>query len=117
MNSLFKPDGRITRRLYLVMFIIFYFINILCLMIIWDSFQSESWAVFYGAGVALIASIAVLLIQAIKRLHDIGLDWKYAFYLLIPPPINFIGFIWLAAKKGQDGPNEYGPDPRKTDIV
>ncbi len=86
-------------------------------MIIWDSFQSQSWGIFYGAGVALIASIAVLLIQAIKRLHDIGLDWKYALYLLIPPPINFIGFIWLAAKQGQEGKNEYGPDPRKTDIV
>lgn len=68
-------------------------------MIIWDSFQSESWAIFYGAGLVLIASIAVLLIQAIKRLHDIGLDWKYAFYLLIPPPINFIGLFGLQLKK------------------
>jgi len=78
MNSLFKPVGRITRRKYLVMFIIFYFINILCLMLIWDSFQQQSWAILYGAGIVLIASICILIIQAIKRLHDIGLDWKYA---------------------------------------
>ncbi|WP_192085265.1 DUF805 domain-containing protein [Algoriphagus sp. Y33] len=116
MYTIFKPEGRITRRMYLVMFIIFYFINILCLMLIWDSFQTQSWAIFYGAGVALIASICILLVQAIKRLHDIGLDWKYALYLLIPPPINFIGFIWLAAQKGQDGENKYGPSPRKTDL-
>ncbi|MBN3519842.1 DUF805 domain-containing protein [Algoriphagus lutimaris] len=117
MNSTFKPEGRITRRKYLWMFMVFYFINILCLLLIWDSFQTESWMIFYGAGVALIASISILMVQAIKRLHDIGLDWRYAFYLLIPPPINFIGFIWLAAKKGQKGKNQYGPDPRKTDIV
>ncbi|REG88301.1 DUF805 domain-containing protein [Algoriphagus antarcticus] len=117
MYSIFKPTGRITRRMYLVLFIIFYFINLLCLLLIWDSFQSESWPIFYGAGVVLIASICVLLIQAIKRLHDIGLNWKYALYLLIPPPINFIGFIWLAVKKGQDGTNEYGLDPRINDIV
>ncbi|WP_057937259.1 DUF805 domain-containing protein [Algoriphagus resistens] len=116
MGSLFKPEGRITRRMYLVMFIVFYFINILCLMLLWDSFQTQSWAIFYGAGTALIASICILLIQAIKRLHDIGMDWKYALYLLIPPPVNFIGFIWLAAKKGQEGVNKYGPDPRKTDL-
>lgn len=86
-------------------------------MLIWDSFQNQSWLIFYGAGIALIASILVLLIQAIRRLHDIGLDWKYALYLLIPPPVNFIGFIWLAAKKGQDFDNEYGANPRKTDII
>ncbi|MEP0712771.1 DUF805 domain-containing protein [Algoriphagus sp.] len=117
MTSIFRPTGRITRRLYLVFFIIFYCINILCLLLIWDSYNSQSWAIFYGAAVALIASISVLLIQAIKRLHDIGLDWKYALYLLIPPPVNFIGFIWLAVKKGQDGENKYGSDPRVTDIV
>jgi uncharacterized membrane protein YhaH (DUF805 family) len=117
MSSIFKPTGRISRRLYLVFFIIFYCINVLCLLLIWDSYNSQSWAIFYGAGVVLIASISILLIQAIKRLHDVGLDWKYAFYLLIPPPINFIGFIWLAVKKGQDGENEFGPDPRVTDLV
>ncbi len=84
---------------------------------LWDSFQTESWMVFYGAGIVLISSISVLIIQAIKRLHDIGLDWKYALYLLIPPPINFIGFIWLAAKQGENAINKYGPNPRKTDLI
>lgn len=117
MSTLFKPEGRITRRKYLVMFIIFYFINILCLLILWDSFQSQSWMIFYGSGIVLIASICILMIQAIKRLHDIGLDWKYALYLLIPPPINFIGFIWLAAKQGENADNKFGPNPRKTDLI
>jgi uncharacterized membrane protein YhaH (DUF805 family) len=115
MESIFKPDGRITRRMYLTLFMVFYFTNLLSLMMMWQSYHLESWLTFFSFFIVLIASIVVLLIQAIKRLHDIGLDWKYALYLLIPPPINFIGFIWLAVKKGQEGPNEYGPDPRKTD--
>lgn len=83
----------------------------------WESFHGEAWLMFFSFGIILITSIVLLLVQAIKRLHDIGMDWKYALYLLIPPPINFIGFIWLASKPGQDGENKYGPDPRKTDIV
>ena len=86
-------------------------------MMMWQSYHQEAWAIFFSFGFVLIASIILLLIQAIKRLHDIGMDRKYALYLLIPPPINFIGFIWLALKRGQDGSNKYGPDPRKTDIV
>lgn len=117
MNSFLKPEGRITRRLYLVLFMIFYFTNILSLMLMWQSYQSEAWSIFFSFGIVLIASIILLLVQAIKRLHDLGMDWKYALYLLIPPPVNFIGFIWLAYKPGQEGPNKYGSDPRKTDIV
>lgn len=117
MKELFKPVGRITRRKYLVLFMIFYFTNILSLMLMWQSYHREAWPIFFSFSIVLIASIVVLLIQAIKRFHDIGMDWKYSLYLLIPPPVNFIGFIWLAAKEGQEGPNQYGPDPRKTDIV
>jgi uncharacterized membrane protein YhaH (DUF805 family) len=117
MSTFLKPDGRITRRMYLTLFMVFYFINLLSLLMMWQSFQSETWLTFFSFGIILIASIVLLLVQAIKRLHDIGMDWKYALYLLIPPPLNFIGFIWLAAKKGQNGPNQYGPDPRKTDII
>lgn len=117
MSSFLKPEGRITRRLYLILFLIFYFTNILSLLMMWQSYRQEAWAIFISFGIVLIASIILLLIQAIKRLHDIGMNWKYALYLLIPPPVNFVGFIWLAYKKGEDGPNKFGPDPRKTDIV
>jgi uncharacterized membrane protein YhaH (DUF805 family) len=117
MNAIFKPEGRITRRRYLALFMVFYFTNILSLMMLWQSFHQEDWPVFFSFGIVLITSIVLLLVQAIKRLHDIGMNWKYALYLLIPPPVNFIGFIWLVAKKGQDGPNEYGLDPRVTDVV
>ncbi len=73
-----------------------------------------SFAVF---GIILVSTIILLMIQAIKRLHDVGLDWKYSLYLLIPPPVNFIGFIWLGLKKGEEKSNEFGESPLKTDII
>ncbi len=117
MKSILEPTGRITRRKYLTLFVLFYFINLLCLMIMYESIRQQNWLIFVIFGILLITTIILLLVQAIKRLHDIDLDWKYALYLLIPPPINLIGFVYLAMKKGHVGKNQYGPDPRKTDVV
>ncbi|EOZ95777.1 hypothetical protein A33Q_3139 [Indibacter alkaliphilus LW1] len=117
MSNFFNPEGRISRRKYWIFFIIFYWTNLLALFKMYDAFTMDDMISFAAFGVVLVATIILLLIQSIKRLHDIGLDWKYALYLLIPPPINFIGFIWLGVKKGQDKSNEYGDDPKKTDII
>ncbi|WP_215222935.1 DUF805 domain-containing protein [Echinicola shivajiensis] len=117
MKTILEPTGRITRRKYLLLFIVFYFINLLCLMIMYESIRQHNWLTLVIFGILLITTIVLLLVQAIKRFHDIGMDWKYTLYLLIPPPINLIGFIFLAVKQGQKGKNQYGPDPRKTDIV
>jgi uncharacterized membrane protein YhaH (DUF805 family) len=56
----------------------------------------------YSLGV-LIPSIAV----AIRRMHDVG---KSGWFILIP-----IYNLILALTKGDDGPNEYGPDPMNPD--
>lgn len=112
MKTTFDPNGRITRRKYLVFFVVFYFINLLCVLQIYEAYLDQEVVLFVISGIILITTIILLLMQAIKRLHDIGMDWKYALYLLIPPPINLIGFVWLALKEGQKGTNEYGPDPR-----
>lgn len=118
MKTIFNPNGRISRRKYLVFFVVFYFINLLCVLQIYESYIDQDVVVFVIAGIILITTIVLLLMQAIKRLHDIGLDWKYALYLIIPPPINLIGFVWLALKEGHKGTNEYGPDPRlKEDLL
>ncbi|QYJ69193.1 DUF805 domain-containing protein [Flavobacterium litorale] len=57
--------------------------------------------------VILIPSIAV----SVRRLHDVGKSGWY--YLLILLPI--IGWIWLLVlfvTDGDNGPNEYGEDPK-----
>lgn len=112
MKTIFNPNGRITRRRYLVFFIVAYFINLLCLLQMYEAFFEQNVLIFVLSGIVLVTTIVLLFVYAIQRLHDIGLDWKYALYLLIPPPINLIGFVWLALKEGQSGTNEYGPDPR-----
>jgi uncharacterized membrane protein YhaH (DUF805 family) len=117
MKTIFDPNGRITRRKYLVFFVVFYFINLLCVLQIYEAYLGQEVVLFVISGIILITTIVLLLMQAIKRLHDIGLDWKYALYLLIPPPINLIGFVWLALKEGQKGTNEYGPDPREREDI
>ena len=117
MKFVLNTEGRISRRKYLSLFIFFYFVNLICLAKAFEAYQLDAWISFYAFGTLLIASIVLLLVQAIRRLHDIGLDWKYSLYLLIPPPVNFFGFVWLAWEKGEKGPNQYGPDPRRTDVV
>lgn len=115
--SALEPKGRVTRRMFLVQFVVFYFINLLCLLKLIDSYEIQAWGSFVIFGIILVATIFILLYQSIRRLHDIGLNWTYALYLLIPPPFNFIGFIYLTIKEGNVGENQYGPDPRDIDIV
>ncbi len=117
MHSFLKPTGRITRRKFLILFLVFFFVNLLALLKMYESVVIGDWISFFIFGVILLLTIVVLLIQSAKRLHDIGYPRKYALYLLIPPPINFIGFIWLSYKEGQVGENQYGLDPRDTDIL
>ncbi|GAB2608388.1 DUF805 domain-containing protein [Belliella aquatica] len=115
--NFFKPTGRITRRKYWILFLVFYWTNIIALVKMYEAYMLSDFISFAAFGIVLVTTIILLLIQAIKRFHDIGLDWKYALYLLIPPPINFIGFIWLGLKKGQEKANEYGESPLKTDVI
>jgi uncharacterized membrane protein YhaH (DUF805 family) len=117
MKSFLTPTGRITRRKYLIFFLVFFFANLLCLLKMWEAYQIANWTSFIAYGIVLLITIYVLLVQSAKRLHDLGYPAKYALYLLIPPPINFIGFVWLSYKEGQVGDNEFGKDPRKTDMV
>jgi uncharacterized membrane protein YhaH (DUF805 family) len=57
--------------------------------------------------IVLIPGLAV----SVRRLHDVGKSGWY--YLLVLLPV--IGWIWLLIlffTEGDNGPNEYGPDPK-----
>ncbi|MEM1325509.1 MAG: DUF805 domain-containing protein [Bacteroidota bacterium] len=63
-------------------------------------------------GISLIWSLAVMipfLAVAVRRMHDVG---KSGWFILIPI-YNFI----LAVTPGEEGANEYGPDPKNPDAV
>jgi uncharacterized membrane protein YhaH (DUF805 family) len=62
--------------------------------------------VVFALGV-LIPGIAV----QVRRLHDIGKSGVWIFISLVP----IIGGIWLLVlncSEGQNGQNQYGPDPK-----
>ncbi len=58
-------------------------------------------------------SLAVLLPSlavGVRRLHDLGRSGWWLLIWLIPL-LGWIILIWWFATKGEDGPNDYGPDP------
>ena len=82
--------------------------------------------------ISIIISIGIFvpyISLTIRRFHDINLSgWWYLFYCVLPLAIiliafvsslylmfllliMFIYFVYLMAKKGTEGPNEFGNDP------
>jgi uncharacterized membrane protein YhaH (DUF805 family) len=60
---------------------------------------SNAMSVIYSLAI-LIPSIAV----AVRRMHDLG---RSGWWILVP----VVGFVFLCLN-GQEGENEYGPDPK-----
>ncbi|MHA3789617.1 DUF805 domain-containing protein [Flavobacterium hauense] len=61
----------------------------------------------YGLAV-LVPGLAVF----VRRMHDVGKSGWFILLLLLP----VIGWIWLLVllfTEGNQGPNEYGPDPKR----
>ena len=46
-----------------------------------------------------------------RRLHDIGKKGTNWFWIFVPI-VGWIMLIVWAARPGQEGPNQYGPDPK-----
>jgi len=64
--------------------------------------------------IGMLASLALLLPTAavtVRRLHDIGKSGWWYFYGLIPLLGWFTMLAWLC-RKGNDGGNRFGADPR-----
>lgn len=60
-------------------------------------------------GLQILFALPCLLL-VIRRLHDIGRSgWWWL--LIFIPFVNFIMGIYLMCKKGETGPNRFGPDP------
>ena len=60
--------------------------------------------------VTFIPSLAV----TVRRLHDVGKSgWMYL--IIMVPLIGPFWFLYLLCKKGEEGRNKWGPDPRLRD--
>ncbi len=99
-NHYFDFEGRVTRQAFW-MFTLWYVIIYVALSIVSDEF-------------AMLFSLAVILPSlglGARRLHDIGMSGWWQLIGIIPF-IGWVAIIYLLAKQGVNGPNEYGEDPR-----
>jgi uncharacterized membrane protein YhaH (DUF805 family) len=95
-------NGRARRKEYW-MFVLFNMIFLYTLLFIDLYFETVFINTIYSVAV-LIPSIAV----AVRRMHDVG---KSGWYILIP-----IYNLVLACTEGDYGSNEYGQDPKNTNL-
>jgi uncharacterized membrane protein YhaH (DUF805 family) len=59
----------------------------------------------------LLLILPVILVQTVKRLHDLDKDGFWALLWFVPP-IGFVFLLYLVFADGTVGPNRYGEDPK-----
>jgi uncharacterized membrane protein YhaH (DUF805 family) len=108
-------SGR-ARRKEFWMFVLFNFVAGVVLSIL-DRTLGSTYGQQQTGILSSIYSLAIFipsLAVGIRRMHDIGKNGTWILINLIP----FVGWIWyivLAAKEGQAGPNQFGPDPKASE--
>ena len=114
LDMFFKFDGRIDRLTYFVAGLVAtacWFLLLMALVIAWGENDSAT----SGGLMWVLVVVAVWMHSAltIKRAHDMG----YAAWSALVVYVPLIGAVWalvLLFKGGDDGNNEYGPQPRCT---
>lgn len=120
LEQLFSTKSRIGRRAFAIAFLLLLAIRVLPVLII--NILSHNYHVVFPKGFSdafgwfmlFISTLAliVLYVHVVKRLHDLGKPDSLAI-LLIFPLANIGLLIYLLAKPGIVGANEYGNDPRE----
>lgn len=107
-NKYVTFSGRAPRSEYWFFVLFVFLLNIACGLVDNALFGYDNVGVLGG-----IVSLAVFLPSlavAIRRLHDLGRSGWWILLTLIPI-VGIIILIVFYVQKGEDGPNEYGPDP------
>ena len=118
LKDYFSYEGRLNRWPYFLRVIGFYvlmFVFFILMIVTYNSIISVFFAIIFL--VFFIPGLLFMLMQSIKRLHDLD---KSGWYILIRLAglIPLIGGIislafelYLFLAEGTDGPNRFGPDP------
>ena len=111
--------SRLNRQPYLLRCVGYLIILFMLVVILSAASNFESiigLMIILFAYVAMLSATIFIVIQSIKRLHDLD---KSGWYVLIRL-ISIIPFCWIAvlvfeiylfAAEGTNGPNRFGPDP------
>jgi len=109
-EQFFSAKGRINRDNYFFRSIIFG-IMLTIIPYLYDKAQNTILMFFYFT--IFLATIAISMMQKIKRFHDFNSSGWWSIFTLIP--IIHIGYwYYLIHKKGNTDPNRFGPVPTKT---
>lgn len=95
-------DGRARRSEYWYFVLVNSIISILLNVVLGMISPSLTMIAAAYSLAVLVPSIAV----GIRRMHDVG---KSGWYILIP-----LYNLYLACTEGEQGPNEYGPNPKNS---
>ncbi|AMK10915.1 hypothetical protein AWY79_07225 [Pseudodesulfovibrio indicus] len=107
LERLIKAQGRLNRAKYCVLILAssagtYFFSHILE--------QTRVDGIGFMALILFIISFAVAVSSVVRRFHDLGRS-GYHYFLMLIPLVNLYWGCVLLFKKGEEGPNRYGPDP------
>ena len=91
-----------------------YWMFVLINLLISIGINVVQWLLGIDYFLTLIYSIAIFipsLAVLVRRLHDIGKSGLFLLLIFIPL-IGALILLYFAIKEGDNGPNEYGPDPK-----
>jgi len=112
LKKYFVFEGRARRKEYWMYYLFMVIINI-PLSIIDALIGSVSSSVDIGFLSTIFSVLTFIpwISVSVRRLHDINKSGGYMFLLFLP----IIGWIWLfvlSVMAGDEGENQYGPDPK-----
>lgn len=120
MNLLLYPislKGRMRRRTYapvsIILFLLIITFRVVGMGVAADEPNAEDAAV--ALWLLSFPLLWLYLAASWKRSHDRGRTGWWSLLLLIPIVGFFVWLIDLVFGPGDQGPNEYGPDPRRPD--
>ncbi len=110
-DNYFTYKGRLARKPFIIRTIVFYVvIALVYMMIVKCNFDKVIFSYIF-----IMPMIYAIFANANRRFHDIGKSskWTWVFFFSgsIIPILQIVMYIYLFAKKGQVGPNQYGDDP------
>ncbi len=107
-ETFFSIRGRIRRKDYLIRAIL---LSIPAGIMNLASEGSQDPGFLLFASLIMIASGILIIIQAVKRLHDINMSgWNLLISFI--PIANIIFGLYVMIKDGTPGSNKYGEDPK-----